>query len=271
MNSLRPSRILITGGTSGLGYELAGYFVRSGDEVFVTGRDPSRLSAFENKVHFIGMDFADLADVKKKMTLLFNNQECPDIVINNAGVLGSYKFKKTKDGFEYTTQVNFLAHLLIDELILRSKADNKPLTIVSVTSPVYRYYRPDFKIPEEKNYRSFRTYSESKRYLLYLGEYLNGRYPDKNLNSFSFDPWIFRSGISRRKRKWFKSLYRLGAPFMRRPYKVAGRLFEILSNRVHGEGRIYRNIHKYREIDEITKNEGEKFMAECFMKLEKYL
>jgi NAD(P)-dependent dehydrogenase (short-subunit alcohol dehydrogenase family) len=271
MISDKPKKILITGGTSGLGYELAGYFIRSGDEVYVTGRDSSKLSVHFNKVHFIRIDFADLAEVQKKTASFLTGLESPGIVINNAGVLAPYKFIQTKDNFEYTIQINFLAHLLINEMILRNKSDNDPLTIVSVTSPVYKYYKAGFKMPAEKKFHSFRTYSESKIYLLLLGEYLASRYPGKNLNYFSFDPGIFRSGLSRGKKKWFRILYKAGTPFMRSPEKAAGRLFEILSDDTTGSGKIYTTISKFRETDELTRRTGEHFLAECSLKLEKYL
>ena len=266
----KHKKILITGGTSGLGYELVRYFIQSGDEVFATGRNSSKLITLGDKVHFIRMDLADLADVQQNIIELLHRVDSLDIVINNAGVLGPHKYTKTKDGFEYTTQVNFLSHLLINEMIVRRKLNKEPTTIVSVTSPVYRYYRPGFKMPVEKDFHSFRTYSESKIYLLYLGGFLRKNYPDSILNCFSFDPGIFSSGISRTKKKWFKNMYTIGAPFMRSPGRVAGKLFDILSGQNAGEEKIYRNINKFRELNEVSKKSGESFLAECSLKLEEY-
>ena len=266
----KPKKILITGGTSGLGYELVRYFVQSGDEVFATGRNSSKLIGLGDRVHYVRMDLADLADVRQNINGLLNRVDRLDIVINNAGVLGPHKFIKTKDGFEYTTQVNFLSHLLINEMIIRKKLTKEPMTIVSVTSPVYRYYRPGFKMPVEKDFHSFRTYSESKIYLLFLGGFLTRNYPDRNLNCFSFDPGIFSSGISRTKKKWFKNMYRIGAIFMRSPGSVAGKLFDILSKQISGEEKIYRNVNKFRELNEVLKKSGESYLAECSLKLEEH-
>jgi hypothetical protein len=176
----------------------------------------------------------------------------------------------TKDGFEYTTQVNFLSHLFINEMIVSKKLNKEPMIIVSVTSPVYRYYRPGFKMPVEKDFHSFRTYSESKIYLMFLGGYLTKNWPDRNLNFFSFDPGIFRSGISRTKKKWFRNMYKVGGVFMRSPGKVAGRLAEILSQQISGEGKIYRNVNKFKDLDEPIKKSGESFLEECSLRLEKH-
>lgn len=40
-----PQTVLVTGGSSGIGLELARCFVRAGDDVIITGRDPAALAA----------------------------------------------------------------------------------------------------------------------------------------------------------------------------------------------------------------------------------
>ena len=49
-----------------------------------------------------------------------------------------------------------------------------------------------------------------------------------NLNCFSFDPGTFSSGIYRMQKRWFREMYRIAAPFMRSPVKVAKGLAELL-------------------------------------------
>jgi short-subunit dehydrogenase len=268
MISAKPKKILITGGTSGLGYELVRCFDRSGNSIFTTGRDPVKLAGTRSRINFIRMDFANLNDIRENMSGLLDHVENFDIVINNAGVLGPHKFTRTIDGFEYTMQVNFLSHLLINDMIVRNKKTSESTTIVSVSSPVYRFYKPLFQLPAVENFHSFRTYSESKIYLLFISSYLLKKYPEKNLNCFSFNPGIFRSGISRTKKKWFRNLYEMGGPLMRRPEKVALRLFDILSGEQEGKGKIYRIRNNFRKLDEVLINKGEDFLKECYLKLD---
>lgn len=231
--------ILITGGTSGLGLELVRLFLEGGSEVYTTGRDPSRLQSGESKLHFISVDFSDLKEVSEAARKLTLQSVKFDLLINNAGILSPPHYTTTKDSLEYTFQVNFLSHHLLDELIIRN-ADNKfELMVVSVTSPVYKYVKPDFKMSDIEKYRSFKAYAESKLYLLLAGEHIHNKYPEKRLIFIGYDPGTFRSGIHRMQKKWFQHLYRIAGPFMRSPAYVAKTLYGILANRICIDGLVY--------------------------------
>lgn len=262
--------ILITGGTSGLGLELVKHFLSAGYEVYTIGRDLKNISLDKRKFHFIKSDLSDLSQLSGTIHDLLDKKIAFDVVINNAGVLGPSKFKTTKDGFEYTFQVNFLSHLLINELILSRRADNEPLNLVSITSPVYKYYTPGFKLISEADFHSFRSYSESKIYLLLLGGFLAEKYPEKTLNYFSFNPGIFRSGISRMKKNWFKKMYRIGSPLMRDPSNVALTLKDILLSEEIINGTVYKSENRYKFVNHIDKMAVDSFMGKCHNLIEPY-
>ena len=237
--------VLITGGTSGLGLQLVKIFLSDGWEVYATGRDPKGLTLPNSKLHFIALDFSDLGAISATL------KEHPlgsikfDLIINNAGVLSPPAFTATKDSFEYTFQVNFLSHLLLDELIIKNAGDNADLMIVFVGSPVYKYVKPDFKMSAIGEYHPFKVYAGSKLYLLLTGEYLHNKYPEKRVKFIGYDPGIFSSGILRMQKKWFQGLYKIAAPFMRSPAYVANKLYGILSTPLRNDGVIYnRNAEK---------------------------
>jgi NAD(P)-dependent dehydrogenase (short-subunit alcohol dehydrogenase family) len=267
---LKKGKVLITGGTSGLGYDLVKHFLTEGYEVFTTGRDHSRLSKSGGELQFLKTDFSDLDDVKSVIQKILNNGTRFDIVINNAGVLSPPEYSPTVNGFEYSFQVNFLSHLLINDLILRAKSKADALTIASVTSPVYKYVKPDFKLPERPGYKAFKTYSESKLYLLFIGEYLLKRHPGNDFNYICFNPGIFSSGIYRMQKSWFHRMYRIGAPFMRSPSHVAHLFAEILNEEALISGSVYRSKNRFRKPDNIGKEEIEIFMAKCYGKIERF-
>jgi uncharacterized oxidoreductase len=82
--------ILITGGTSGIGFEFANQLLAAGNTVIVTGRDPKKLEKTKfllPKVHTIQSDVSKPADIEallKKVTAEFPKL---NILINNAGVM----------------------------------------------------------------------------------------------------------------------------------------------------------------------------------------
>jgi NAD(P)-dependent dehydrogenase (short-subunit alcohol dehydrogenase family) len=75
--------ILITGASSGLGKEMAGYLLRKGHRVYGTSRKPS-----ENSVNFImiEMDVTDEESVRLAVSKVIDAEGRIDVLINNAGM-----------------------------------------------------------------------------------------------------------------------------------------------------------------------------------------
>lgn len=267
----KSKRILVTGGTSGLGLEIVKHFLSDGNEVYALGRDLKKISLNNSNFHFVRCDHADLSSLSDTISDLCKKVKKFDVVVNNAGVLGPSEFVETLDGFEYTFQINFLAHLLIDEMIVRFQNSTDPLLFVSVTSPVYLYVTPNFTFPQQQNFLSFRRYSESKLYILLIGEYLAKKYPDKNIKYFGLNPGIFSSGISRMKKKWFQRMYRIGAPFMRKPEKIAHSFMTILAGNKFINGKIYRGKRNPKELIISDQQRAYNFIEACHSKIEKYI
>jgi uncharacterized oxidoreductase len=81
---------LITGGASGLGFEMAAHLLELNNTVIITGRDQARLEAAQKKlpkVHTIQSDVSD----PKAMSFLFEEvtKRFPalNILLNNAGII----------------------------------------------------------------------------------------------------------------------------------------------------------------------------------------
>jgi uncharacterized oxidoreductase len=85
---LQNNTILITGGTSGFGYEFASRLIALGNTVIITGRNAQRLAETKQKlprVHTIQSDVSKLDDIivlYEKITRDFPNL---NMIINNAG------------------------------------------------------------------------------------------------------------------------------------------------------------------------------------------
>jgi NAD(P)-dependent dehydrogenase (short-subunit alcohol dehydrogenase family) len=266
------NNILITGGTSGLGLELVKYFLSEGYDVFTTGRDPKSIRFSNQRFHFIEVDFSDLSRVSEEIYHLTKQTISFDIIINNAGILSPPVYTKTKNGFEHTFQVNFLSHLLIDEIILSNSKNTMLPLIVSITSPVYSWVKevPDFNF-DRSEYKAFKSYAISKFSLALMGIHLAEKYKKDRLRCFSFNPGTFSSGIYRMQNSWFQNMYRIASPFMRNPSKVAQILAEIIQQQKIFNGAVYRSKNSFKTMDYIDKETIDEFMTESYSKIQSYL
>ena len=257
-------KVLVTGGTSGLGLSIVKLFLRKGYEVVATGRQPVIIHENAGRFTFLMTDFSSLKQTEVAAKNLSRNFKF-DIVINNAGVLSPPDFLLTVDGFEYTFQVNFLSHLLLNEIILCSARPGKPVRILNVTSMVYRIAENQFKIPDsESGYRPLKAYANSKLYLALMCVHLPDRYPAMNLKCIAFDPGIFNSGIYRMQKKWFRVMYRAGALFMKSPEITAIRIGKILEREDLINGTIYQSVNRKKKIPAIENKATSDFWNECY-------
>lgn len=86
--NLRHQTILLTGGTSGLGYEFAAQLLALGNTVLLTGRDPAKLAQVRQQlpgVHTFQSDVSDPAAIAQLYEQVTTQFPQLSILINNAG------------------------------------------------------------------------------------------------------------------------------------------------------------------------------------------
>jgi 3-oxoacyl-[acyl-carrier protein] reductase len=87
--NLKDSKILITGGSSGIGKAIAKLCAEKGAKVLITGRDKSKLELVAKTfdINFVHADVANEVDIDKTFSWIehhWNNEL--DVLINNAGI-----------------------------------------------------------------------------------------------------------------------------------------------------------------------------------------
>jgi NAD(P)-dependent dehydrogenase (short-subunit alcohol dehydrogenase family) len=263
--------LLVTGGTSGLGLELARLFLEKGYTVIATGRKLIDLNGYGDRFVLYRIDFSDLKKVAETTKKICRDHSV-GYIVNNAGILSPPGYSETVDGLEYTFQINYIAHLLINEIILGTTKDDRHIRIASVTSPVYRFagFDPVFE-RGNLNYRAMRSYSSSKLYLAMICGFLSARHDKLNLNCFSFDPGTFSSGIYRTQKKWFRGMYRIAAPFMKNPSGVAKVLAELLLMDDIVNGMVYNTSKRPRPLPSVDISRKAAFMDLSYGLIDKYL
>ncbi len=137
--------VLITGANRGIGLGLTKAYLKKGWAVTATCRDPDNapeLKALSGKIHFHPLDVTD-SDQVDALAGELEGQPI-DVLINNAGVLGSPNFDKggagqtlgdiDYDGFRYTLEVNTLAPLKVTEALLPNLELGEQKKLIALTS-----------------------------------------------------------------------------------------------------------------------------------------
>lgn len=131
--------ILVTGGGSGIGRELARAWHEAGNEVIVAGRTMASLEetiAGRDGMHAMRLDAADAADITRFASDLLDRFPSLNVVVNNAGIMPYEDISRSRDLTEAHNVIhtNLLGPIrLTDALIdhLKSVADG---VLVNVTS-----------------------------------------------------------------------------------------------------------------------------------------
>lgn len=273
MTSPEPGigKVLVTGGTSGLGLVLTKNFLEEGCYVVATGRKNITLPGYDGRFTLVRTDFSNLALTSEAVKNICRDHRF-DLVVNNAGVLSPPCFHLTDDGFEYTFQVNFLSHLLLSEIIIMNSDPGRLLMIASVVSPVYRIAENDLRWHKTaEGYRPLKAYSASKLFLALMSSYLTEKYQPNGLKCIGFDPGTFSSGIYRMQKEWFRIMYKVAAPFMRSPENVAARFGEVIKRKDLADGAVYRSCKGKGSFPVAETSAVKAFWKECDEILEKYI
>ena len=162
--------ILITGGTSGIGFNAAKTLVKNPDNsLILIGQNINKgklairqLKQISNnkKVSFLNCDLSSLDEIKK----FFKNNKFSklDILVNNAGaVFFNKSFSKEK--LEKTFALNHLGYFLFTHFVIKKNLIKKNSKIINVASGAHWGVDLDFEdLQMTKNYNGWIAYKKSK-------------------------------------------------------------------------------------------------------------
>ncbi len=105
---LSQRTILITGGTSGIGLELARQLLAQGNTVIVTGRDQEKIDAAKRAVpgvHAFQSDVSDPAAITTLHANVLAQFPALDILVNNAGIMRNLNLNQDRDLTDVTREI----------------------------------------------------------------------------------------------------------------------------------------------------------------------
>ena len=134
--------ILITGGSAGIGFEIAKILSEKGNEVIITGRNPERLQQALTQlknVTGIACDVTKEEEVNQLVDKLNTDFPKLNIVINNAGQAYAYNLSESINTFQKASDemlTNYLSIIRINEKLLPLLSVKQESAIVNVSSVV---------------------------------------------------------------------------------------------------------------------------------------
>ena len=105
---LTSKTILITGGTSGIGLELAKQLLKRGNTVLVTGRDPEKLQAAQKSlpgVHVFQSDVSSPEAIAALYDKVLGEFPALDVLVNNAGIMRNLNLNQNRDLYDVTREI----------------------------------------------------------------------------------------------------------------------------------------------------------------------
>jgi len=155
-NSLKPMRTtdarlegkvcVITGTTSGIGYETAKRLAQGGAHLVMVCRNAEKAAAVQQELaqeysadsDVVLADFADLSQVARAADEIRAKYPQIHLLINNVGVFNRRR-RLTHDGFEMTFGVMHLASFLLTRLLTPNLKAGAPSRVLFINSEAHRF------------------------------------------------------------------------------------------------------------------------------------
>jgi len=228
---VRDKRVLITGGTRGIGLAAAQELARRGAQVAIVARDEARgaaaIRSIEDEsgstVDVLRADLTSQAEVRVLASEAFERYPRIDVLVNNAGAMFTTR-TLTVDGIERTWALNHLAPFLLTTLMLDRLKESAPARIITTSSDAHKGKLIPFDdLNAERSWkaRGFTRYGETKLANILFTRELARRLAGTGVNTYCFHPGLVATGFNRNNGALMTTAMVIVAPFSRSPRKAA--------------------------------------------------
>ena len=233
--TLEDNVCLVTGATSGIGFEVARQLAALGAEVVMHARDGERgdvarlrvVAATGNEnVSILVADLESQRQIRRAAAEFRDRHERLDVLVNNAGAVFPRR-ALTEDGIERTFAVNHLAYFLMTRLLLDRLEAGAPSRVINVSSAAHRRATFDPRdLEPAADGSAMQAYGQSKLANLLFTYELARRLEGRGVTVNAVHPGVvntnFGSGV-----RWVRWLVRPFGRFLIQPGDAAAAIVEL--------------------------------------------
>ena len=253
-------RVIITGGNSGIGYQVAKQLAEKGWSVTLFCRreeaaeqacEEIRRQTGNPHVDYILVDLSDMKSVREAAEQYIQKEDFLDVLINNAADfdLSVKKPILTKDGLEKQFATNVAAPFLLSILLKGLLEKSESGRIINISSQgliLYPFMKLDFEnLSGQKHYSPAKTYYQNKLALLMLSLYMREHWEGIKVQAIRVTNVKVDMRRYNHLSAFMKNLYKIKSKFSISPEEMA-KVYTALSTEDGYEGFLYDE--KCREV-----------------------
>ena len=246
-------RVIITGGNSGIGYQVAKQLAEKGWSVTLfCRREEAAEQACEEirqqignpHVDYILVDLSDMKSVREAAEQYIQKENFLDVLINNAADfdLSVKKPILTKDGLEKQFATNVVAPFLLSILLKGLLEKSESGRIINISSQgliLYPFMKLDFEnLSGQKHYSPAKTYYQNKLALLMLSLYMRKHWKGVKVQAIRVSNVKVDMSRYNHFSAFMKNLYKIKSKFSISPEEMA-KVYTALSTEDRYEGFLY--------------------------------
>lgn len=229
--------VVITGATSGIGYETARLFASHGASLLVINRNKAKSEQLKQEIEhefqvpctYFVADFSHLDQIQAAATMLVGLAQDIAVLIHNAGVYNTKK-QFTADGLEEVFQVNYLASFIITNRLMEKLRRQERARILYVNSEGHRFALSGLHLDDldwkRHHYSGLKSYGSAKTAQLLSLFPFTEHFKDSGVTINAMHPGDVRTNMGENNGKlykWFK--HHLINPSARTPQLSAQALY----------------------------------------------
>jgi len=225
-------RVVLTGGTNGIGLAAAIELARRGADLTLVARNEARAADAVRRISAVSAgrvpdvmlaDLASQSSIRRLADELLARYPRIQVLVNNAGAIYARR-QMSADGIELTWAVNHLAPFLLTSLLLDRLTASRPARIVTTSSGAHEGARIPFDdLNAERAWggAGFTRYGETKLANILFTVELARRLEGTGVSANAFHPGFVATGFNRNNGVLMRLGMAISRPFARSPQKGA--------------------------------------------------